>query len=136
MRGACVSRAAHMHRRATRSLLLPRGTIWVSGFEFLISNCYLLFKRGACATHTSIIRDSPIPAPCSDCYFFIFSLFLTKNQDKVVVKVSYNQSKLANCSTQQSNSTCSHNCIVCLSNYTKTVSSNFPLMRNGLESKF
>lgn len=72
----------------------------------------------------------------SNCYILRFLLFLTDDQDRVVMKNSYNQSRQINCSTHRLTLTFYHSLIVCLLDYLKIVSNDFLLVKNRYEPIF
>lgn len=63
----------------------------------------------------------------------MFLFVLTNDQDKVIVEDSYNQSRQRRCNTLRFTVTFTHSVIDYLSDYFKTVSSDFSLVKNGCE---
>lgn len=89
-----------------------------------------------CVNHTLVMVLCRCIDLFSSCYFPMFSLFLTNDQDKVVMKVSYNQSRQTRCNTHYFTTTFNHSLIVFLLDYTKTVSNSIPSVKNGWEPIF
>lgn len=69
------------------------------------------------------------------CYI-MFSFFLTENQVKVDVKVSFSLSNPTRCSTPFWTVAFSCRLIICLSDYSKTVFKRSPFVEIGWESNF